>query len=79
MGRCGCPIQAPVNFHLGQKVEFSLHPQKDISKPSTYVHGVRLQLRSSGQGTSTGDVHRGQPQAGGPHSAQLNFKSLWLT
>ena len=69
MGRCGCPIQAPVNFHLGQKVEFSLHPQKDISKPSTYVHGVRLQLRSSGQGTSTGDTATGTGSPLGP--AQL--------
>lgn len=69
MGRCGCPIQAPVNFHLGQKVEFSLHPQKDISKPSTYVHGVRLQLRSLGQGTSTGDTATGRGSPLGP--AQL--------
>ena len=75
VGRCGCPIQAPVNFHIGQKVEFSLHPQKDISKPSTYVHAVHLHLRSSGQGTSTGDT----ATVRGPHLAQLNFKSLWLT
>lgn len=58
-----------MNFHLGQKVEFFLHPRKDISKPSTYVHGVHVHLRSSGQGTSTGDTATGRGSPLGP--AQL--------